>query len=166
MADYLLAAPHAHADDRTVQYFTSLQHARAHGHLYGPYPTLPGVKQVDHTKRVSGRAPRHKKRAGPIAPGEAVAAPSRKQRQRPDLVRCVSGGEIAIREVPDSCILLFSKEVNTEISHSDISDIRIIRIPTSGAVRNGVISGQKRVSKDCKRAHYLWDRSLGSGRRV
>ena len=40
---------------------------------------------MDHTKRVSGRAPRHKKRAGPIAPGEAVAAPSRKQRQRPDL---------------------------------------------------------------------------------
>ena len=82
-------------------------------------------------------------------------------------VRCGSGCKIAIREVPDSWILLFSKEVNTEISHSDIlgySDNPDTE--TSGGVKNGVISGQKRVSKDCKRAHYLWDRSLGSGRRV
>ena len=82
------------------------------------------------------------------------------------VLRCGSGSEIAIREVPDSWILQFSKEVNTEISHSDISDIRIIRIPTSGAVENGVIPGQKRFSKDCKRAHHLWDRSLGSGGRA
>ena len=72
----------------------------------------------------------------------------RERRQTCNIVRCVSGCEIAIREVPDSCILLFSKEVNTEISHSDISDIRIIRIPTSGEVKSGLISGQKRVSKD------------------
>ena len=50
-------------------------------------------------------------------------------------VRSVSGCEIAIREVPDSCILLFSKEANTETSHSDISDIRIIRISELNGLR-------------------------------
>ena len=80
-----------------------------------------------------------------------------------------SGCEIAIREVPDSCILLFSKEVNTEISHSDISDIRIIRIPTSGAgEKRGHFrskEGQQRLSKgpsSLGSLSWVWQASLRS----